>query len=208
MAAALLGAALVVPAQAFASLSLLRPTPSSPATFFGHGGVSTDGFSAATGQPGTLQAEVPAGSTVEQAYLYAAGIPSALGGAPVASVAFEGASVTMATINDDASGTVSRADVTSVVAAKVGTGGGVTDFAVVDPAGAEGVALVVIYSNSAEPERTVALLDGGALPTGDEVTFYFADPLDTSTADFEATLALGITFSYQGAGHVCGTGLV
>src|SRR5690349_9823710 len=54
---------------ATATLHLVQPDASVPATFVGRGGVSTDGLGQAGGG-GTIQAEVPAGSTVVQAYLY------------------------------------------------------------------------------------------------------------------------------------------
>ena len=41
-----------------------------PATFVGHGGYSADGLGQDNTTGGTVQAEVPAGSTVVQAYLY------------------------------------------------------------------------------------------------------------------------------------------
>ena len=61
-------AALCVPATA--TLHLLQPDGAVPATFVGRGGVSTDGLGQ-SGGGGTIQADVPAGSTVVQAYLYA-----------------------------------------------------------------------------------------------------------------------------------------
>src|SRR5258705_13199646 len=58
-------------APAGATLHLLQPDVNTPATFVGRGGVSTDGVGTNSGAAATLQAEVPAGSTVVQAYLYA-----------------------------------------------------------------------------------------------------------------------------------------
>src|SRR4051812_37608439 len=60
---------LVFVSSASATLSLLKPNPSDPATFVGKGGCSADGLGQ-FGPGGTVQAEVPAGSTVVQAYLY------------------------------------------------------------------------------------------------------------------------------------------
>ena len=65
IASVIVAGALLAPSTAGASLSVLRPSPSDATTFYGHGGYSTDG-----GYPGVVvRAEVPAGSTVEQAYL-------------------------------------------------------------------------------------------------------------------------------------------
>ena len=60
---------LVNGAAAHASLALLKPTPDSLATFSGNGGYSADGLGQNT-TGGTVQADVPANSTVVQAYLY------------------------------------------------------------------------------------------------------------------------------------------
>jgi hypothetical protein len=194
--------ALAVPQIAAASLSLLRPDPLVSGTFYGRGGISTDGWG---GQgSGSLQVEVPAESTIEYAWLYVAGIP---GEEIPGSASFGGQSVPIAPINQDAAGNVGRGDVTSIVADGVGSAGGVFDFGVQN-AGGQGQALAVIYSNPTEPYRTIAILDGGAVPTGDSATFNFAQPIDPTVDGFEATLALGITFGYQGdaGSHVCGDG--
>ena len=70
--AALVGT-LVTPLAAQASLTLLRPDPLVSGTFYGRGGLSTDGWAG----PGTgsLQAEIPSGSSIYRAWLYAAGTP-------------------------------------------------------------------------------------------------------------------------------------
>ncbi len=195
-----------------ATLSLLQPDASVPATFVGRGGVSTDGVGTTSGQPATLQAEVPAGSTVVQAYLYATYIFGV--DAPTEAqrtIGFEGAPVVLALRGPDASTPLAtaRATVTSAVAAKVGSGGGITNFNVLEDAGITGVvdgtALVVIYSNPSLPVTTIAVLDGESSQSGDAFTFAFATPLEPDRPGFSATLALGIGFSYQGAaGNACG----
>lgn len=198
--------ALALPAAVFASLNLVKPDPAGAATFAGKGGVSSDGFGGGSGSIGTLQVDLPAASTIDRAYLYAAGTPSST---PAAVVDFAGQTVPMLVVEAGASGMVSRADVTSIVAAGVTSAGGVFDFAVAQPTGTEGVALVVTYANAAEPYRTIAVLDGAANPAGDSATFAFAQPIDPTVAGFEATLALGITFSYSAdAPHACGSGQV
>ena len=55
--------------NAGAALTLLKPSPTDVATFSGKGGYSADGLGQ-NGVGGTVQAEVPSGSTVVQAYLY------------------------------------------------------------------------------------------------------------------------------------------
>jgi hypothetical protein len=200
----LLGAALPVDA----TLTLLQPDAEVPATFVGRGGVSTDGL----GQfqaGGTIQAEVPAGSAVEQAYLYGAYTYSFTPDEAGRTIDFGGEMVITQDLGPDPSTsfTTSRADVTDIVAAEVGSGGGVFDFVVNnDPSGLEGVALVVIYSNPDLPTTTVAIADGESTNSGDSFSFGFATPLEPDRPGFTATLAVGSGFSYQSgvAGHACG----
>jgi hypothetical protein len=194
-----------------ATLQLLKPNPSDTATFSGNGGVSTDGLGQ-IGTGGTIQAQVPAGSTVQQAYLYG----TYFGSAPDATartIDFDGTSVLLELTATQSGNTfffTARANVTSQVATKVGSGGGITDFAVnTDPFGLDGVALVVIFSNPAFPQTTVAVLDGGAAQAGDTATFNFADPIDPTQPGFVAAMALGSGFSFQGGtpeSHFCGGG--
>jgi hypothetical protein len=200
--------ALAAPGVAAAHLTLLRPSPSDAVTFHGHGGYSTDG-----GYPGSVvRAEVPAGSTVEQAYLYG----TYLGGVPLGSSArtidFDGTDVETVEIESDGGILPStRADVTAQVAAKVGSGGGITSFGIEnDPssegASFQGAALVVIYSNPASPLLSIAVLDGAASSAGDTATLYFGAALDPATPGFSATMAIGDGFSFQNPGHThdCG----
>jgi hypothetical protein len=198
-------------AVAQAKLALLKPTPDSLATFSGNGGYSADGLG--QNEPGgTVQAEVPGGSTVVQAYLYGTYSGTATIDDTNGVIDFDGTMVQLTQLPDVAPGccalNAGRADVTSQVAAKVGGGGGITDFGINnDPSGLEGVGLVVIYSNPNSPEKTIAVLDGGAEQTGDTVTFLFGSPLDLTAPGFGAIMSLGSGFSFQGVdGHVCGGG--
>jgi hypothetical protein len=234
-APALAAVALLAPSPAHAGLSVLRPTPASPATFYGHGGFSTDGVAPdgvpvrpqsataacalAAALPGcggglasALEAEVPAGSQVEQAYLY-----GTYNTAPSNEIArtfdFDGTNVVLDEIYTATNGstfTTVRGDVTAQVADKVGSGGAITSFPVVHYGAdsLDGLALVVIYSNPDSPEVTIAVLEGGAAVSGDTTTFGFASPLNTSAAALHAKMALGIGFSYQPGStpHACGGG--
>lgn len=209
LATALVGAMLVTANPASATLQLLKPTPSSPATFSGHGGYSADGLGQ-NGTGGTVQAEVPAGSTVVQAYLYGTYNGAATPVLADRTLNFDGTTVVLDFLANSEPGNSSlataRGDVTAQVAAKVGSGGGITNFAVnTDPATLDGVALVVIYSNPASPLVTVAVLDGGSKQAGDQITLNFAAPINPAAPGFAATMSLGSGFSYQGVdGHVCG----
>ena len=201
--------------SAGATLALVKPNPSAPATFSGHGGYSADGLGQNSGG-GTVQAEVPTGSTVEQAYLYGTYYLN-FGGSPPASdldIAFDGTTVTLDYLaNSEPGGAglgTARADVTDQVKAKVGTpaAGGITDFVIGnDPTTLDGVALVVIYSNPGLPDVTIAVLDGGSKPEGDQVTFNFANPIDPTASGFSAIMSAGSGFSFQSfPEHACGSG--
>jgi hypothetical protein len=174
--------------------------------FNGHGGYSADGLGQ-NGTGGTVQAEVPAGSTVQKAFLYGTYFTNAPSLAE-RTIDFDGTLVETTQIGTVSFLSTTRADVTAQVAAKVGGGGGITDFAINSDVGAlDGVALVVIFSNAALPENTIAVLDGGASQAGDTATFVLAAPLDKTVPGFQATMSLGSGFSYQGfPGHVCGGG--
>ncbi len=206
----LLGAG-VAASGAQAGLVLLKPTPNAAATFSGKGGFSSDGLGEAVAG-GALQAEVPAGSKVEHAYLY--GAYAVNGGGPPPGgdlvINFDGQNVTLSVLASAGNGNFlssARAEVTSQVAAKVRAGGGITSFIVGnDPATLDGLGLVVVYSNPNLPTTTIAVLDGAATTAGDQTTFAFAAPLNPSATGFTASLALGSGHSFQGeSGHACGT---
>lgn len=184
-----------------ATLTLLQPDPLVNATFQGNGGYSSDGLGQTT-TGGTIQAEVPAGSTVVNAYLYGTYYSTINPDEASRTILVDGVPVILdnvGVINDGFGYTTARTDVTSLVAAKVGGGGGITDFVIGnDPNLLDGVALVVIYENASLPYQTIAVLDGNASQTGDVATFNLLDPLDKSALDFAATMALGIGFSFQG----------
>jgi len=213
--------ALALPAGAAAHLTVLRPNPSSSVTFYGHGGYSSDG-----GYPGSVvRAEIPAGSTVVQAYLY--GTYDTYSGSGVLSasqrtIELEGQQVETTEIEEHqwCPGCYlpsTRANVTAQVAEKVGSGGGITSFEVgrsgvteqeelAGRTALQGVALVVIYENPDSPLESVAILDGAADSAGDVAKLEFVAPLDTSTPGFAAQMAIGDGYSYQNQGstHACG----
>jgi hypothetical protein len=206
--------ALALPSSAPAALTLLKPSPTDLATFSGRGGYSADGLGQ-QGVGGKVQADVPAGSTVARAYLYAT---YHVANPPLAdrTLDFDGTPVVLDKISDVTNPaatlvlSTARAEVTTQAAAKVGSGGGITDFAVnSDPASLDGVALVVIYSNPALPVTTIAVLEGSASQTGETATFRFPQPLDKSVPGFSARMSVGSAFSYQGvAGHTCNLAVI
>jgi hypothetical protein len=170
--------------------------------FNGRGNWSIDGVGSNNTPVGTLQAYVPVGSTIEKAFLYTTMIPST----SLTSVGFDGTLLNAASFADLGSNPYGlrsyRADVTSLVSSKVG-GGSATrfDFALdseTPNSGVDGNSLVIVYSNPAETERTIALLDGFSVASGDSFSVNLGSPLaDPSTPGFEALFSLGIGYSYQ-----------
>jgi Ca2+-binding RTX toxin-like protein len=205
----LVASLLIVP-SAGATLKLLQPDAAVPATFTGHAGYSADGLGQQS-PGGSVQAEVPAGSTVEHAYLYGS-YTSFNDTVAERTIDFDGTNVELTYLTNSEPNccgfATARGDVTSMVKAKVGAGGGITDFVIGnDPGSLEGVALVVIYSNPALPVRSIAVLDGGSKSGGDSATVSLEDPIDKTDPDFGAILSLGSGFSYQNgsaASHNCG----
>jgi len=185
-------------------------------TFFGHGGYSADG--AGVSGSGTLLAEVPPGSNVEQAYLYSSTL--FYGGNSV-TVNFDGTNYVLNEMtNSNYDGCCglkafknSSPGLLNQVKAKIGSGSNSQfsfDFTEVSPISSniDGVGLVIIFSNPAYPENSIAILDGGLSVTPQQTTVGLAKPLDKNIDGFSAILSLGIGFSYPGNNHECYSGQV
>lgn len=166
--------------------------------------MSSDGFGN-TSNTGTISAQIPPNSTIVQAYLYSAAFSTGnYESMDLTGLTLNGQTVTFQTYFKNQWGSgyfkTGRADVTSIVQAGYGNGNSITgiyDFTVTEQnSEVDGEALVVIYSNSSLPERTIAILDGGANIDGDEVRVSFPNGLDKSSSDFIAEMYLGISFSY------------
>ena len=176
---------------------LLCPSPadaSLTATYqiVGNVGVSTDGFGS-TGQSGSIQADVPFGATVLQAYLYT----STFSGFAGAGGTLNGTGVTYTPLFALPFLQAGRADVTSIVQPIIDGGvGGVYNFSVTETSdNQDGEALVVVYSLASLPIATVGVLDGGSSQSGDSTSINFGTPLDPSAAGFFADMRLGVGFS-------------
>jgi hypothetical protein len=181
--------------------------------FSGTGNWSIDGVGSNRTPVGSISAVVPVGSTVQRAYLYST-MYSFSGPFAAPSVDFDGTTYSggswtnLGQYYPDPSATgfmlgAFRTDVTSQVASKVG-GGAAAPFSFQVNSESpndyvDGEALVVIYSNPAEMQRTIAVLDGFSSSTGDSTTFNFAAPVDTTISGFEALMSLGIGFGWQGS---------
>ena len=198
--------AVLLPAAA--ANATLQLAPNSPHS--GKVGYSADGLGQ-FGAGGSLQAEVPAGSTVVKAWLHGTSQPSQ---SAAVVINFDGTNVPLALTPTQTGGffpsSTARADVTNQVKTKVGTPalpGGIYNFVIGnDPSALDGVSLTVVYTNPTLPDGTVAVLDGGSSNAGDQATFNFLSPISKGPG-FAARMSLGSGFSYQGeAGpdHTCG----
>lgn len=192
------------------ALQLIQPNPVVGATFVGKIAVTTDGLG--TDDQGLLQADIPAGSRVELAYLHVATRSFSISNPPAPGVqpnqiGFAGQSVPLSWLTNVQDSTLinfetGRADVTTLVRNIVGSGGGIFDFAVDETVTGvaseiEGTSLTVIYSNPNLPERTILVLDGGLSgPRPQLNSLLFSKPIDLSDPSFVATMALGIQFSF------------
>ncbi|HVF11513.1 MAG TPA: DUF3344 domain-containing protein, partial [Actinomycetota bacterium] len=201
-----------------ASLELVKPDPTKAVTFFGHGGYSADALGQNLVNPesaGSVEAEVPAGSTVFLARLYGTYIGGTKGTLTPEqrTINFDGTNVLLSEMaqNEHTDIATAVADVSSQVTAKVTSGAGPRyGFKILnDPVGLDGVGLVVIYSNPSSPEVSIAILEGGLSSAGQTTTLNFANPVNKSAGGFMARMALGIGYSFQGDGlegtHKCGT---
>lgn len=188
----------------FASMLVAAAAPASAAlttfqTFVGKYGLSTDGGGSVSNRY-SVSAFVPFGATVTGAWLYQsnfnfAGTPTPYGVTIDGVSAAFGASVVNGT---DCCGLNSaRANVTSIVAAKVdGGAAGTYNFDIVESnEQTDGTALVVVYSLATLPTSTIAILDGFSAVGGDGFSATFAAGLDPTAPGFVADLRLGIGFS-------------
>jgi len=150
--------------------------------------LSIDGFGSTTNS-GVIQANIPTGSTIQRAYLYATSVWNK---SPVYDVTFHGTSLPLssATIlspNNNPATTV-RWDVTNIIASSFTVG--LQDFSIVEngpiPTN-DGAVLVVAYSNPSTQGFTSVILDGELSTTGGTSQFDFVSPY--TGGDFLVSLA-------------------
>ena len=150
--------------------------------------LSIDGFGSLSNS-GIIQANIPTGSTIKRAYLYAASVWDM---SPVYGVTFNGnlLSLSSATILSPNSNpaTTARWDVTNIIAASFT--GGLQNFSITEngpiPTN-DGAVLVVAYSNPSTQGFTSVILDGELSTGGDTSQFNFASPY--TGGDFLVSLA-------------------
>jgi hypothetical protein len=188
-------------------------------TFSGNVGLSVDGVGGNQANVGSVQAVIPVGATILQAYLYSAGSPNPwYADAPTSLANYNASGITLAgnTINnfskivgatsdraDIGRWYTARADVTSLI--QTLTAGAATDsfsWAVTEGAlnnRIDGEVLAIVYSHPSMALATVALLDGGQRTGGETTTVNFANPLtDPSVAGFAAQFGIASSFSVNG----------
>jgi len=147
--------------------------------------LSIDGFGSLSNS-GIIQANIPTGSTIKRAYLYAASVWDM---SPVYGVTFNGnllslSSATILSPNNNPAETA-RWDVTNIIASSFT--GGLQDFSIVENGQNDGAVLVVAYSNPSTQGLTSVILDGELSTGGDTVAFNFASPY--TGGDFLVSLA-------------------
>jgi hypothetical protein len=187
------------------------------AVYTGQVGVSVSGLGGNRNPVGNLQAEIPAGSTILQAFFYAAGTPypwylnsprtiadyNAAGikidGTPVTNFdTIVGATTTRADIGNFFTG---RADVTALVQSKLGAG---SSYSWSYTEGTknnriDGGVLAIIYSNPSLPMASVGFLDGGQKTNGEQMSVHLGQPLmDPNTPGFRANFGIATSFSTGG----------
>lgn len=172
--------------------------------FNGKGNWSLDGCGSNNSSPVcTIDAVVPTGSTIVAAYLYS----SMFYNSTIPSVTFEGqvySGASWTSLGSAGGLEAYRTDVTSQVSSLIG-GGSASPFSFKVNAESpnydiDGEVLAIIYSNPTEQVRTIAFLDGYSNQSGDSTAINLASPLTSAqlaAASFEATLSLGIGYSYQ-----------
>ncbi|WP_146343891.1 calcium-binding protein [Phaeobacter marinintestinus] len=169
-------------------------------SYFGNGNWSIDAVGGSATGGGVVEAIVPAGSTVEAAFLYQSRYSY---NTTAAGVFFDGEAIGAAEFTHLGSNgdlDAFRTDVTAQVQAAIGAGG-------VDPyefnistnaTEVDGYQLVVVYSNDNEAEQSIVLADGFSDSDGDDFSVAFPEAIDTTVEGFQALMSLGIGFGYQG----------
>ncbi|NCR90174.1 MAG: PEP-CTERM sorting domain-containing protein [Microcystis aeruginosa G11-01] len=160
--------------------------------------LSIDGFGSTTNS-GVIQANIPTGSTIQRAYLYATSVWNE---SPVYDVTFHGTSLPLSlaiTLSPNSNpATTVVWNVTDII--KSSFTGGLQDFSIVEngpiPTN-DGAVLVVAYSNLSTQGFTSVILDGELSTTGGTSRFDFVSPY--TGGDFLVSLAS--SYSRQPSGQ-------
>jgi hypothetical protein len=191
----------------FLAMGLATPAFATLTTTYsvsGNVGISiSGGGSTATTLPNGLSAEIPAGSTVIQAFLYSStyNVGPVAVGSTLATGTFGGSAVNFSALLANASACCGLqagvTDVTSIVQAKVGgvAAGGVYNFAVTEGNTSlqDGEVLDVIYTNPSLPTGSIGILSGAAVTAGDTSAINFASNPSGATV----YMSIGDGFSFD-----------
>ncbi|CCI13651.1 Parallel beta-helix repeat [Microcystis aeruginosa PCC 9806] len=165
-----------------------------PQNVISNAALSIDGFGSTTNS-GFIQANIPTGSTIQRAYLYAASVWSN----PVHGVTFHGNTLSLGSATilgpNQNPATTARWDVTSIIASSFT--GGLQDFSILENGDNDGAVLVVAYSNPSTQGFTSVILDGELSTGGDTSQFDFASAY--TGGDFLVSLAS--SYSRQPSGQ-------
>ncbi|MFN5663148.1 MAG: PEP-CTERM sorting domain-containing protein [Phycisphaerales bacterium] len=158
--------------------------------FIQNSALSISGFGS-TSNSGFVQANIPAGSRIERAYLYAASVWNN----PVSSVTLAGKNLSLANAtvlapNSNPATTV-RWDVTSIISSTFV--GGLQNFSITENGNNDGQVLVVAYSNPSTQGFTSIIVDGELRTQGDSFRLNFANPY----AGGNMLVSLASSFSRQ-----------
>jgi hypothetical protein len=193
---------------AFAALFLLS-VPAAHASLepFYHGvgtlKLSVDASGSNSGS-GVVQADKPAGATVEKAFLFAASTGFTGFVPPNNEIAIDGTGVAWDptfTIPNGIQSENVAADVTSIVEPKIeAAAAGRIDFTLTeaDPNVMDGEILAVVFNDSTVRTSTVYLLYGAQSTLGDHFSIGLSEALKPSAS---VTMGLGISYGYQPAGQ-------
>lgn len=157
--------------------------------------LSIDGFGS-TANTGFVRANIPPGSTIKRAYLYASSIWNFN---PVYGVNFNGNSLSLGSAavvgpNSNPATTV-RWDVTNIISSSYT--GGLQNFSITENGDNDGAVLVVAYSNSSTQGFSSAILDGELSTKGDTTRFDLLNPY----AGGNFLVSLASSYSRQPSGQ-------
>lgn len=188
-AASVLAGAVALAAPANASLALFQ-------SYTGNVGVSTDGCGSFT-PTCTLQSAIPLGSTIQAAFLYSSTFNTTTNpnGTTLQTGLAAPIAPTFTPLGANGFLQAWRADVTGYVQANMALGGAtLTANEGAQSSIIDGEALVVAFTNAAQSNQTVFILDGFSSSAGDTSNIAF-NPLPPG---FIAQLMVGDGFSFDG----------
>ena len=169
--------------------------------------LSVDGLGSNNPAGGVINVQKPAGGTVREAVMFAAGTGFSGYTPSDTDVTIDGSPVTWnpaGTIANDVGSSNVMADVTSMVQAKLNAApAGLVPFTVAEGTNTtriDGEVLAVVFNDpTSATDNTVALLYGSQSSSGDTFPIVLGTPIDKSNPNLDINMGLGISFGYQSA---------